>query len=177
MTTRARCADCGVLEGELHKKECDRERCPFCGGQLNGCECANRHFYPGYERRFGHPSNRFSEADRAHAKACKLSDWTCPVCAEIEKRDTWGLPASVYFQGLHDDQRVEWDRLVNKRGRIPFIVYPNMCCRCGMLWPGMFRVPDKEWERYVEPAMQGQMLCQTCYDWIKRVIDEAAKGQ
>jgi hypothetical protein len=99
------------------------------------------------------------------------------VCAEIEKRDTWGLPASVYFQGLHDDQRVEWDRLVNKRGRIPFIVYPNMCCRCGMLWPGMFRVPDKEWERYVEPAMQGQMLCQTCYDWIKRVIDEAAKGQ
>jgi hypothetical protein len=35
---RARCS-CGCLEGELHEYGCDLARCPFCGGQENGCDC------------------------------------------------------------------------------------------------------------------------------------------
>ena len=33
---KLRCA-CGASEGELHKLGCDREHCPFCGGQLIFC--------------------------------------------------------------------------------------------------------------------------------------------
>ena len=33
------CPDCAVAAGEFHDLFCLIERCPFCGGQLNGCEC------------------------------------------------------------------------------------------------------------------------------------------
>lgn len=33
------CHDCGVKPGENHKPGCDWERCPFCYGQLIGCDC------------------------------------------------------------------------------------------------------------------------------------------
>jgi hypothetical protein len=59
--------------------------------------------------------------------------------------------------------------------RIPFIVYPNLCARCGMLWPEMFNVPNEEWRRYVEPAMRKEMLCRPCYDRIKQWIDDELK--
>jgi len=34
------CGDCGVAPGALHVRGCDVERCPFCGRQLIGCDCA-----------------------------------------------------------------------------------------------------------------------------------------
>jgi hypothetical protein len=58
------------------------------------------------------------------------------------------------------------------RGRIPYIQYPNLCARCGALWPEMFKVPDEEWKYYVEPAMRREMLCRACYEQIKNWIDE-----
>jgi hypothetical protein len=33
------CPDCGAAEGKLHEPRCDRDRCPFCGGQLLLCDC------------------------------------------------------------------------------------------------------------------------------------------
>ena len=27
--------------------------------------------------------------------------------------------------------------------RVPFILYPNLCAKCGTLWPEMFMVPDE----------------------------------
>lgn len=58
--------------------------------------------------------------------------------------------------------------------RIPYILYPNVCAMCGELWPGMFTVSDFEWEKYIEPAMRGQMLCRSCYAQIKEAIDSHA---
>jgi hypothetical protein len=55
--------------------------------------------------------------------------------------------------------------------RIPFILYPNLCAKCGALWPEMFYVSDAEWERYVEPQMQREMLCEACFKQIKAWID------
>jgi hypothetical protein len=57
------------------------------------------------------------------------------------------------------------------KGRIPYIMYPNLCAKCGVLWPEMFNVPNEEWELYVEPAMRKKMLCRSCYRQIKDWID------
>ena len=62
-------------------------------------------------------------------------------------------------------------KLGGTKKRIPFILYPNLCVRCGGLWPEMFMVPDEEWKRYVEPRMRREMLCRACYMQIKDWID------
>ena len=74
---------------------------------------------------------------------------SCDCCYEILNID--GSPGTrVYEFGLTPEQRKQWERTLNDKGRVPFIMYPNMCAKCGKLWPEMFSVRDKEWERYVE---------------------------
>lgn len=167
--TGKRCPDCHANEGALHAPGCDMERCPLCGGQIISCECSYKHFYPKYERDFMR-TRGFTDADREHVQNCTAPDWTCATCAELE---IWtnGLPANVYVLGLHDDQQTEWNRILKAKGRIPWIQYPNICCRCGGLWPKMFHVSDEEWDKYVEPAMRGDMLCIDCWEWIKSAVD------
>jgi hypothetical protein len=43
-TADGSCPDCGVAEGELHKRGCDREQCPECGQQLIGCRHGGKPF-------------------------------------------------------------------------------------------------------------------------------------
>jgi len=137
-TRRPRCRDCGCREGELHELACFQEKCPFCGHQLQTCDCFMEHVSP----RPG--SRKRNEPD--------LFDMT---------------PA----------QEAEWERALEKKGRIPFIVYPNLCARCGRLWPPIFMVPNEEWKRYVEPAKRHEVLCRRCYGWIKKVVDAGVPGQ
>ena len=74
--------------------------------------------------------------------------------------------------GITEEQEAEWDAIIETLGgRVPYIDYPNLCCRCGKLWPDMFLVSDEEWARYVEPAHSHEMLCAECYAFIKSVID------
>src|SRR5215831_10966320 len=40
--TRARCHDCGVLDGKFHHPGCDWEECPCCRHQLISCSCNDR---------------------------------------------------------------------------------------------------------------------------------------
>lgn len=86
-------------------------------------------------------------------------------------RKTGHLPKAVYEIGLTDAQEAAWIKILNRKGRIPFIIYPTICARCGALWPEFFKVPDAEWERYIEPAMSKEILCRSCYDAIKQLID------
>jgi hypothetical protein len=67
-----------------------------------------------------------------------------------------------------------WEEALEHKGRIPFIVYPNICAKCGALWPELFKVSAEEWNRYVEPDMRKQVLCRSCFDYVKRVIDSSA---
>jgi hypothetical protein len=64
-----------------------------------------------------------------------------------------------------------WEEALNRKGRVPYIVYPNVCARCGALWPELFRVPDAEWERYIQIDMRDKVICRACFDDIKRLID------
>ena len=85
--------------------------------------------------------------------------------------DTGTLPEDVYENGLSEELEKQWIGILVSFGRIPYIIYPNLCAKCGELWPEMFRVPDWEWQKYVQKNMQDEMLCQECYDYIKEVVD------
>jgi len=67
----------------------------------------------------------------------------------------------------------EWLDILNGRGRIPYIQYPIICAKCGVLWPDFFGVPDHEWTHYIQPDMRREVICRTCYDDIKAKIDKA----
>lgn len=116
------------------------ERCPFCGGSVNGCVCRYEFLGMSY-------------------------DAEAPF---------FGLPSKIYEHGLSVEQEEVWFAHVIEAGRVPFIRYPNICVRCGTLWPQLFMVPDWEWARYVEPAMRGRILCRSCFDTIKRLVDDHA---
>lgn len=57
----------------------------------------------------------------------------------------------------------------------PSTEYPtNICSRCGLHWPGMFMVPDEEWEYYIRPRYRNTMICEECYLTIRQIIDNRA---
>lgn len=80
------------------------------------------------------------------------------------------------MRGLPGEQQAEWDRIEVARGRVPFISYPNICRRCGELWPDMFKVANEEWEKYVQLSERHEMLCYGCYDQIKDYVDREEKN-
>ena len=60
---------------------------------------------------------------------------------------------------------------LDAKRRVPFILYPNMCAKCGALWPEMFLVSDREWKRHIEKSQRSKLICRPCYDQIKTWID------
>ncbi len=82
-----------------------------------------------------------------------------------------GLPKKIYENWLPQDLEKKWIKILEKKGRIPYIIYPVICAKCGKLWPDLFHVPDKEWERYISPNMRKTVICKECYNFIKEVID------
>ena len=56
--------------------------------------------------------------------------------------------------------------------RVPFIHWPNVCGRCGVLNPTMFRVPGDVWRHYIEARERGQIVCLDCWRKITVLIDD-----
>lgn len=106
-----------------------------------------------------------------HQLWCDMEE--CPFCGE----QLIGCQCVHKIMGttmghLSEEQTKEFIRVVDEKGPIPWIDYPNLCGRCGVRWPEMFSVPDKEWGHYIQRSMRNKMLCRECYDHIKKVIDE-----
>jgi hypothetical protein len=101
---------------------------------------------------------------------------SCDCCYDLLDIDhsegTW-----AYSNGLTAAQQEQWKRMLAKKGHAPYIVYPNMCCRCGALWPEMFGVPKADWDKYVEKQHRRDMLCLDCYKAIKFMIDISESNQ
>ena len=142
------CHDCDAKEGEFHQFGCDMERCPFCGGQLVSCGCM--YIKLGYDyqpKTYNHDTG------------------------QMEGHPTNGLPKDVYQKGVSDEEWQRYQEMVETEGRAPYIVWPNLCARCGELWPDIFMVPDKVWDRYVLLAEREKMLCLKCLREIVTLVD------
>lgn len=81
--------------------------------------------------------------------------------------------ATQYFDPT-EEQKKEWLANVEKLGgRVPYLDWPLVCARCGMLWPDLFRVSDEEWAHYIELGHRQDIVCKDCYESIKSLIDAA----
>jgi hypothetical protein len=110
-----------------------------------------------------------------HVFGCDME--CCPFCGHQ-------LFSCLMF-GCEEASQKDWKAAVRgwekedwgkSKRRIPFILYPNLCARCGRLWPEMFKVPDAEWKHYVEPRIRHEMFCKACYEQIKAWIDGEGLG-
>ncbi len=118
------------------------------------------------------------EEGRLHERGCDAESCpfcggqliSCDCCYKLLHIDcsegTW-----TYSHGLTRAQSKKWEAMLKNKGRVPYVVYPNLCGRCGKLWPEMFRVPDGQWESYVPIRERRCMLCRPCFDEIKKLID------
>ncbi|GAJ07929.1 unnamed protein product, partial [marine sediment metagenome] len=76
----------------------------------------------------------------------------------------------AYSHGLTDEQSEMWGKILETKGRIPYIQIPNLCAMCGKLWPVMFH--DEDWEKYVIPGLQDKMLCKECFKRMKLIFPD-----
>jgi hypothetical protein len=82
-----------------------------------------------------------------------------------------GLPRDVYKGGLSAEQEARWQAILEARGRLPFVDAPQMCARCGRLWPDFFVVQDTVWEYYAGPRLRDAVVCEPCFDELRRAVD------
>jgi hypothetical protein len=119
--------------------------------------------------------------DKEDCPFCGRQLISCYCCYELlnlideDKYDesTSNLPPEIYEKGLTEEQEKQWEKLLNQKGRIPFILYPQFCAKCGKQWPEFFLVPDEEWNHYIQPDKRSEIICRECYDFIKEAIDRA----
>jgi len=74
--------------------------------------------------------------------------------------------------GLSQRQLKKWLGILDKKRRVPFICWPNVCSYCGCSLSERFMVPDQEWEHYIEIRHRNDVVCPSCYMRIREMIDE-----
>ena len=79
------------------------------------------------------------------------------------------LPEEVYENGPPDEIEKKWRALIEKKGKIPHIVFPVFCALCGEPWPDIFMRDD--WHKVVPGDLRNKVLCFSCYKDIKKKPD------
>ena len=101
---------------------------------------------------------------------------SCDCCYEM-----LGIDCSegtyTYEHGLTDEQEEQWIRILEVKGRIPYVVIPVICALCGKLWPDLFMVKDNEWKKYIIPELQNKALCHDCYMRMVELFPNGWKRQ
>lgn len=69
----------------------------------------------------------------------------------------------------------KWEKILDEKGRIPWIEYPLLCKRCGRSDRQFVRERGTEWEYYIEPNHRKDFFCKECYEEIKGIIDNGDK--
>ena len=117
------CHDCDAEPGEAHKGGCDTERCPFCGGQLIGCDCCYKELAHIYDWDF--------KPDIVARPGDKLPDGYTQSYSLLDGRFVYsyensGLPEEVYSEGLNEEQDAAWDAILKAEGVMPWTgVWPG----------------------------------------------------
>jgi len=91
---------------------------------------------------------------RFHFEGCEAE--VCPVCGQ-------GVRVDCEFHESHAD-------LPRRR----FIYWPQVCARCGKLWPEEFWVEQEEWDKYVGKDV---VLCWPCFCFIRELQDAAGRRE
>jgi len=108
-----------------------------------------------------------------HLMGCDME--RCPFCGnQLVSCDCCYEQLDVVGESRIENEE-KWIRLLEAKGRIPYVQYPNLCSYCGKLWPEFFKVSEKEWNYYIEPKMRHKILCRKCYNHIKKVINEGRR--
>ncbi len=85
-----------------------------------------------------------------------------------------GIDASegtwAWKNGLTSEQESKWEEMLETKGRIPWVQIPVLCKLCGKLFPTFFSVSDKEWDKYIIPELQHDILCLDCYNKQKKLF-------
>lgn len=93
------------------------------------------------------------------------------------KAATSYLPPDVYYKGVTDQQEAKWLRILNRKGRIPYIRWPVRCARCGTSRFQFFMVTDDCWRHYIQPDMQDCVVCRPCFTAIVSLIDGISRSE
>lgn len=112
-----------------------------------------------------------------HRMGCDME--CCPFCGDqLISCDCYtvefGLVAGAEMTSEQDEA---WIDALEQKGRVPYIAYPNICVRCGKLWPDLIMYSNEEWEKYIQPDKQREVVCDDCFQQIKEWIDNPDKGK
>lgn len=83
------------------------------------------------------------------------------------------IPLELLENGFPREMIDEWELHMMQSGRYPFILYPDICCRCGEVNPKPWKkkVSKEEWQTYVELEYQTRAMCEECFEVIKELTN------